>query len=156
MIGGTFIGHPWNAGSTVTLVNHDPTNPLAQPFGSEFTVKDEIYMYRNWKPENVRVLLSLDYSRSPTNAEVNVTYGYHVPVCWVRQWGQGKVYFNNLGHNDASWTNPAYLQSITTAVKWIRGDVQADATPNPEVSAAQEQKARRDADEHGFKIKNPK
>lgn len=156
MIGGTFVGHPWNAGNTVTLTNHDPQHPLAAPFGSEFTIKDEIYMYRNWHPENVRVLLSLDYAKSPTNSEVNVAYGYHVPVCWVREWGQGKVYFNNLGHNETSWTNPAYLQSITAAVKWMRGNLPADATPNPDVSAAQEQKAEQDAKEHGFKIKDPR
>jgi type 1 glutamine amidotransferase len=155
MIGGTFVGHPWNAGNKVTLTNHDPQHPCVASFGSEFPIQDEIYMYRNWHPENVRVLLSLDYSKSPTNSDVNVTYGYHVPVCWVREWGGGKVYFNNLGHNETSWANEAYLQSITNAVKWIRGDIQADATPNPDVSAAQEQKAQRDADEHGFKIKKP-
>ncbi|MCA9054014.1 MAG: ThuA domain-containing protein [Planctomycetaceae bacterium] len=155
LIGGTFIGHPWGAGTTVTLVNHDPDHLCSKPFGEEFVIKDEIYMYRHWHPEDVRVLLSLDYSRSPTGGEVNVAYGYHVPVCWVREWGQGKVYFNNLGHNEASWTNEAYLQSITNAVKWIRGLEQADATPNPEVSAAQEEKSRQDAEANNFKIKNP-
>lgn len=155
MIGGTFIGHPWNAGTTVTLINHDPDHVCVQPFGKEFTIKDEIYMYRNWRPENVRVLLSLDYSRSPTNGEVNASHGYHVPVCWVRSWGDGKVYFNNLGHNEGSWTNEAYLQSITNAVKWIRGEVEGTTEPNPKVSAAQEAKARADAMENNFRIKQP-
>lgn len=156
MIGGTFIGHPWGAGNTVTLVNHEPDHACSQPFGPEFVIKDEIYMYRHWNPANVRVLLSLDYSRSLIDREVNVAYGYHVPVCWVREWGQGKVYVNNLGHNETSWTNEAYLKSITNAVKWIRGEVEAPATPNPEVSAAMEQKSQKDAAEHGFKIKDPK
>lgn len=156
MIGGTFIGHPWGSGSTVTLVSHDPEHPCAKPFGNEFVIKDEIYMYRNWKPENVRVLLSLDYARSPTGGEVNAQYGFHVPVCWVREWGHGKIYFNNLGHNEATWTNPAFLESITTAVKWIRGQVPGDATPNPEVSREQEALSRQAAEEHGFKIKQPK
>ena len=156
LIGGTFIGHPWNAGSTVTLVNHEPDHICSQPFGEEFVIKDEIYMYRNWHPADVRVLLSLDYSRSPTGGQVNAAYGYHVPVCWVREWGKGKVYFNNLGHNETTWTNEAFLQSITNAVKWIREMEAGDATPNPEVSAAQEAKARKDAAEHGFNVKNPK
>lgn len=155
MIGGTFIRHPWGAGTKVTLINHDPDNPCSQPFGQDFEIKDEIYMYKNFRPENVRVLLSLDYARSPTNAEVDATYGYHVPVCWVREWGQGKIYFNNLGHNEASWTNAAYLQSIVNAVKWIRGDLTCNARPNPDVSQAQEEKARKDAVEHGFRVKAP-
>jgi type 1 glutamine amidotransferase len=102
----------------------------------------------------VRVLLSLDYSKSPTGSAINTEFGFHVPVCWIRQWGDGRVYFNNLGHNEASWTNEAYLASITNAVKWIRGLEEADATPNPAVSEAQESKARRDFAEHGFKPQN--
>jgi type 1 glutamine amidotransferase len=151
MIGGTFIRHPWNAGSTVTLTVHDPEHPCVKPFGSEFVVKDEIYMYRNWQPKKVRVLMSLDYSKSPTDNEVDTKHGYHVPVCWVKEYGEGRVYFNNLGHNEATWTNKTFLDSITTAVKWIRGEVEADATPNPEVSDAQEAKAQRDFESGGFK-----
>ncbi|MEZ6064635.1 MAG: ThuA domain-containing protein [Planctomycetaceae bacterium] len=152
MINGTFIGHPWGAGSTVTLTNHEPDNVLVQPFGAEFVIKDEIYMYRNHNPETVRVLLSLDYSRSPTGGKVNAKHGYHVPVCWIRTWGEGTVYFNNLGHNDASWTNEAYLASITNAVKWIRGMAEADATPNPAVSEAQEAKSKADAKAGNFNV----
>lgn len=156
MIGGTFIGHPWGSGSTVTLVSHDPDHICVKPFGKEFVIRDEIYMYRNWRPENVRVLLSLDYARSPTSGEVNAQYGYHVPVCWVREWGAGKVYFNNLGHNETTWTNPAFLESIANAVKWIRGLEPGDATPNPEVSREQEELSRKAAHEHGFRIRPPK
>lgn len=151
MIGGTFIGHPWNAGDTITLIGHDPEHPCARPFGAEFVIKDEIYMYRHWQPEKVRVLLSLDYARSPTGSPINTEHGYHVPVCWVKEYGQGRVYFNNLGHNESSWTNKAYLDSITAAVKWIRGEIEADATPNPDVSAAQEEKARKDFEAGEFK-----
>lgn len=150
MIGGTFISHPWGSGHTVTLVNHDPKSPLAEAFGQDFVIKDEIYMYRNWQPKNVHLLLSLDYSRSKTESPVNVAHGYHVPVSWAREWGNGRIYFNNLGHNEGTWTNAAFLKSITNAVRWIRGQEQADVTPNPAVSAEQEKKAQRDAAEHGF------
>jgi type 1 glutamine amidotransferase len=151
MMGGTFIKHPWNAGSQVTLVNHDPDNVCVQPFGQDFVIKDEIYMYKHWQPEKVRVLLSLDYARSPTTNPVPTEFGYHVPVCWIKQIGEGRLYFNNLGHNEASWTNKSYLDSIANAIEWIRGATEADATPNPEVSAAQEQKAQQDFASGGFR-----
>lgn len=153
MIGGTFINHPWHAGTTVTLTIRDPDNPLVAPFGTDFVIKDEIYMYRHWQPDKVRVLASLDYSRSPTNSPVPTEFGYHVPVVWCKNYGDGKVYFSNLGHNEVTWTNEAVLASITNAVKWIRGDIEADATPNPEVSAAQEEKARQDFEAGDFKQK---
>ena len=156
MMGGVFIGHPWNAGTQVTLTNHEPNHPLVASFGPEFTLKEEIYMYRHWQPAKCRVLLSLDYAKSPLNAGgkkgpvINTQYGAHVPVCWIKTIGDGKLYYNNLGHNESSWANKQYLDSITQAVKWMRGEIECDATPNPEVSKAYEEKTQKDIREHGF------
>ncbi len=156
MVGGTFIGHPWTQDKVVTLKVHDPSHPGVKPYGTEFTHQDEIYMYRHWQPEKVRVLMSLDYAKSPTDNAVPTEHGFHVPVAWVKEYGDGKVYFNNLGHRPETWTNPVFQESIIGAVKWIRGDVAGDATPNPEVSAAWEQKSQKDFVEHGFKEAKPK
>lgn len=144
MAGGVFIGHPWGAGTTVTLTVHEPSHPLMKPFGNEFVIKDEIYMYEHWQPEKCRVLMSLNYAKSPVKNAIPTEHGYQVPVAWVKNYGEGKVYCNNLGHNGETWTNKAFLDSITTAVKWMRGDIKAPAEPNPEVSAEAEKKARAD------------
>jgi type 1 glutamine amidotransferase len=154
LCGGTFIGHPWGAGSQVTLVVHDPSHPAAKPFGERFEIQDEIYMYTHWNPENVRVLMSLDYSGSPTKGTVNAQFGTHAPIAWVRTWGDGKIYYNNLGHREETWTNRAFLDSIAGAVKWIRGDVEGSSEPNPEVSREWEQKSRADIKEYDFKVQN--
>ncbi len=140
MVGGTFNGHPWNAGDTVTIKVHDAAHPLMKSFGAEFTIRDEIYQYKNWQPEKVRVLMSLDMSKCKP------AMPYHVPVAWVKNYGEGRVYFNNLGHNETSWADERYLTSITEAVKWIRGEVELDATPNAELSAEQEKVAKAAAD----------
>ena len=136
MVGGTFNGHPWNAGVTVTIKVHEPEHPTMKPFGSEFTIMDEIYQYKNWQPEKVRVLMSLDMSRCEPSA------AYHVPVAWVKSYGEGRVYFNNLGHNESTWSDARFLESITAGVNWIRGDVEGESKPNPELSAAQEEIAK--------------
>ena len=136
MVGGTFNGHPWNAGDTVTITVHEPEHPTMKPFGKEFTIKDEIYQYKNWQPEKVRVLMSLDMSRCKPSAP------YHVPVAWVKSYGEGRVYFNNLGHNESTWADSRYLESITAGVKWIRCDLEAESAPNPELSAKEEEKAK--------------
>jgi hypothetical protein len=65
-----------------------------------------------------------------------------VPVAWVKSYGDGKVYFNNLGHNESTWQDHRFLDSITAGVKWMRGDIAADATPNPALSKAQEDAAK--------------
>ena len=155
LMGGTFISHPWGSGTDVTFTVHEQ-NALTKPFGTEFKIKDEIYMYRHWQPAKCRVLMSIDYSKSPIGGSVPTEHGYHVPVCWIKNNGDGKLYYNNLGHNESSWVNPAYLESITQAVKWIRGEVEVDATPNPEVSKAQEEKAQKDFVAGGFKANEKK
>ena len=148
MIGGVFVGHAWNAVDTVHLTVHDADHPLSKPYASRatddghFVTKDEIYQYRSFQPHAVRVLMSLDHAHSPVPNPVNTYYMHHVPVAWCRDYGGGRVYCNNLGHNASTWTDAAYLESITQAVKWVRGDVDAPSSPNPAVSAAEELKAK--------------
>lgn len=139
MIGGTFNGHPWGAGSTVTITVHEPNHPVARPWGKEFTLKDEIYQFKNWQPEKVRVLMSLNM------AKTQLKKPYHIPICWVKQYGEGRVMHMSLGHREDVWTNPTYQQSLLGGVKWILGHEKGEATPNPDLSAAQEKKARTDA-----------
>ena len=139
MLGGTFNGHPWSHRTSVAISVQDTKHPASRPFGKEFRITDEIYQYRNWQPKKVHLLMSIDM------AHTNPKKPYHVPVAWVKTWGQGRIFFTNLGHNPATWKNAKFLESIEGAVKWIRGQEPGDATPNPEISAAQEAKARKDA-----------
>lgn len=139
IIGGTFKGHPWNLHSTVTITVHDPHFPAMKPFGKEFKWNDEIYQYTNWVPENVHVLMSLNM------AKTKIKKPYQVPVAWARNWGQGRIFYNNMGHRDDTWTKKPFLESVTAAVQWVSGQVDGDATPNPKVSQAQHEKSIKDA-----------
>ena len=58
MLGGTFDGHPWNAGEKVTITVHDQQHPASKPWGDEFEITDEIYKFKNWQPDKVRVLMT--------------------------------------------------------------------------------------------------
>lgn len=139
MVGGTFNGHPWNAGDTVTITVHDTAHPAMKPFGAEFQIKDEIYQYKNWQPEKVRVLMSLSMEKT------GVKKPYHVPVAWVKQYGEGRVFFTNLGHNNETWADKRMMESMTGGIRWILGYDAGDATPNPELSKAEEEKAKKAA-----------
>ncbi len=139
MIGGTFNGHPWNSGETVTITVHDTKHPASRMWGEEFTIKDEIYQYVNWQPEKVHVLMSLNMAKCTPKAD------HHVPVAWVKKYGDGKVFYTNLGHNSETWANKLFIESLTGGIKWVLGLEEGDATPNPELSKAQEEKAKADA-----------
>lgn len=136
MIGGTFNGHPWGSRTTVTITVHDTKHPAMKPFGEEFQIQDEIYQYVNWVPENVRVLMSLNMEKCKPAKP------YHVPVAWCRKWGDGKIYYSNLGHNEKTWTDKRFVESTENAVRWALNMVPGDAAPNPKVSAAAEQAAK--------------
>lgn len=135
-LGGTFNGHPWNANETVTITVHDTKHPASRPWGSEFTIKDEIYRFKNWQPQKVRVLMSLNMEKT------SLKEPYHVPVLWVKDYGQGKIMHMSLGHREDVWTNQTYRQSLLGGIQWILGKEPGDATPNPELSAAEELKAK--------------
>ena len=139
MIGGTFNGHPWNSGETETFSVHDANHPAMKPFGAEFEFKDEIYQYKNWQPEKVRVLMSINMAKTKTKRP------YMVPVSWVKPYGDGRIFYTNLGHNPQTWTDKRFLAHVDGGIRWALGLVEGDATPNPKVQAELEEKAKKDA-----------
>ena len=151
LAGGTFKGHPWGSGELVTISVHDTSHAAMQPFGDEFQIKDEIYWYDHWVPEKVHVLMSLNLQKCKTKGqvikmkegdkEVETLHVEHVPVAWCRAWGDGKIFFNNLGHNEATWTDKRFLDSTETAIRWILNEVPGDTQPNPDVSKTWHEKS---------------
>lgn len=132
MIGGHFAGHPWNAGGEHAFVVHEPSHPLASMVPERFRWKDEIYQYDlRYNPDNLRVLVSLDMTASTPKEP------WHVPVSWVRNYGDGRVFYTNFGHNDATWHEGPYQQHLTAGIRWALGRAEAPSEPNPEVQAAE-------------------
>ncbi len=145
MIGGTFDGHPWGSDQRVTVTVHDMEHPVSRPWGREFSIQDEIYQFKNWQPEKVRVLMSLNM------AKTKLKKPYHVPIAWVKEYGDGKVLHMSLGHREEVWASPQYQESLLGGVKWILGHEPGNATVNPEVSAEQDAKAKADVAAAGGK-----
>jgi type 1 glutamine amidotransferase len=140
MIGGTFKSHPWGQGSEVTITVHDTKHPASKPWGEEFTIKDEIYEFIHFEPKNVRVLMSMNM------AKTRLKKPYHVPIAWVKEWGDGRVFYISLGHQEDIWTNPTYMKSVLGGVQWILRQKDGDATPNPDLSAEWNAKSKADAE----------
>jgi type 1 glutamine amidotransferase len=138
MLGGTLVSHPWNANERVTITVHDTKHPASAPWGDEFEITDEIYQFKNWQPEKVHVLMSLNMAKTRLKKPT------HIPILWVKNYGQGKVMHMSLGHREDVWTNEKYMQSLLGGIKWMLGLEPGNAAPNPEVSSAQEAKAKAD------------
>ncbi|MEN0111123.1 MAG: family 16 glycoside hydrolase [Planctomycetota bacterium] len=135
MLGGTFDGHPWSSTTNVVLRVNDGAHPASEPWGATggtIALTDEIYQFRNWQPEKVRVLMSLDMERTELKRP------RHIPVLWVKDYGSGRVMHMSLGHREDVWDHPTYQASLVGGMRWLLDEATGDATPNPEVSAREQ------------------
>jgi len=138
MIGGYFDGHPWNAGNNVTIVVEDPEHAINKPVFEamkDFRIKEEIYQFRPepYSREKLRVLLHLDPERSD-KVEKMKRADNDYPVAWVQSFGEGRVFYSNLGHNDHIFTNPLLLKHFLAGIQFATGDLKADTTPRAKLA----------------------
>ena len=147
MMGGYFDGHPWGAGDTVAVEIVDPEHPLCAAFGGRgFRIKDEIYQLKEpYSRENLRVLLRLDANGTDmTKNGIHRTDG-DFGISWIRTYGEGRVFYCSLGHNESVFWNPQVLRFYLDGIQYALGDLPADATPTAQLPAEYMSHARRAA-----------
>lgn len=125
MIGGYFDGHPWSGGQTVRVRVEQPEHPLCKGVFQEdaFFIKDEIYqMKAPYSRDDVQVLLSVDLEKSDKPAKPIKREDNDIPVCWVKAYGKGRVFYSALGHNKSTFHNPLILQHWLDGLQYALGD----------------------------------
>ena len=60
-----------------------------------------------------------------------------MPVSWVREYGKGRVFSTNFGHNDATWKEPMFQKHMAEGIAWALGRFDVPTTPNADVQAAE-------------------
>jgi hypothetical protein len=67
------------------------------------------------------VLLSLDETTVGGTIQTGpIAYEHHQPIAWKKTFrGGGRVFYNNMGHSESTWSVPAYQTSLVEAVKWV-------------------------------------
>ena len=126
MIGGSFDGHPWH--EDVILDVEDPSHPSALHLDTQWTIKDEIYQFRNYNRDRIHVILSMN-PKSVKGKGKRKDGDY--AVAWCRAFGKGKVFYTSLGHRDDVWTNPVYQQHIKGGVLYALGIPGYEADERP-------------------------
>jgi uncharacterized protein len=130
MIGGYFDDHPWDVFDAPVIVE-DPSFPAMKAFPQAFTIRDEIYQFRNFSRDKVRVLARLDPAKlNLRNDRVHRT-DRDFAVAWARNYGKGRVFYSTLGHTEESWDDPAVQKMWLEAIKWAMGLTNAEASPRP-------------------------
>lgn len=117
LVGARFDGHPWT--TTVPLDVVAPDHPACAHLGALWEWRDEIYLFRDLRPD-ARVLL-----RVPDDALDMSVPGARRPECgfplaWCFTEGEGRVFSTSLGHFPAAWESTVFLRHVTEGLRWVR------------------------------------
>jgi uncharacterized protein len=116
LIGGYFDGHPWHQSVRVDV--SDPSNALVSFLGRSFEIQDEIYQIRDFDEQGSRVLLHLDPNSVDLSRDGVHQRSYGWPLAWTRSYGQGRVFYTALGHEESVWRDTRYQQLLLNAIRW--------------------------------------
>jgi type 1 glutamine amidotransferase len=113
MTGGQWVAHPGNDGVEYTVKVTKPDHFIMQGT-SDFQVKSEQY-YMHTDPSN-DVLATTKF---PIADGPHVKNGeFEMPVVWTRYWGEGRVYYNSLGHHADVVAQPEVLNLMVRGLLW--------------------------------------
>jgi len=116
LIGGYFDGHPWHQSVRINVT--DPSDDLVSFLGRSFDIKDEIYQIRDFDEQGSHVLLNLDAKSVDLSREGVHQRSYGWPLAWTRSYGQGRVFYTALGHEQAVWRDARYQRLLLNAIGW--------------------------------------
>lgn len=104
LVGGSANWHPPIKEHHVII--EDPDHEITKGIGN-FSLHDELYML-SWDV-NVHVLAIVEW------------YEKRLPVAWTHQYGDGRVFYTSLGHDERAFATPEYLQLLISGAKWAAG-----------------------------------
>lgn len=130
LLGGRFDGHPWGM-TTAPVIVEDPGFPGMQFFPRVFQFHDEFYQIKDFSPAQSRVLMRLDTAGLDMSDRGVHPADAPYAITWARMYGKGRVFYSALGHDAATWDNPAIQRMWFNAIEWALGEKQADVTPEP-------------------------
>jgi type 1 glutamine amidotransferase len=130
MINGYFDGHPWGAGTQVS-VKVEPgqeKHPLVAMFeGKNVDFKEEIYQLKDpYDSKAVHMLLRLDTERSDMNVKGIKRTDGDFGISWARHWDEGRVFYSSLGHNHEIYWHPTVVRHYLAGIQWALGDFKVE------------------------------
>ncbi len=141
MLGGRGANHR-DSNEHVFVKLDDPDHPVNQPFGGKgFEYRDEFFrVHEAYSRDRVRVLLSIDTEKTDMNQGAprgNCTREDNdYALAWVRNYGQGRVFYCTIAHNPYVFWDPKMLQFYLAAAQFALGDLPAPTTPSAKLTPA--------------------
>jgi cytochrome c len=121
LAGAWFNGHPQNPnvrkGSYRTL---DTTHVSTKGFPARFEREDEFYNFKSIDP-TIHVLVEIDET-----SYAGGTNGEHHSMSWYHDFEGGRAWYTNMGHTEATYTEPLFLQHLLGGVRYAMGTGKID------------------------------
>ena len=106
-LGGKFRTHPAPLDVAIEFV--DPGHPILAGL-SPFTVRDELYLFADYAPNNVHLLAQTRSYDAEGPAPI--------PVCWTRNEGEGRIFYLSLGHFPEAMESEGWQSLFQNGVLW--------------------------------------
>jgi type 1 glutamine amidotransferase len=114
LVGAYFKSHPKQQDAVLHVT--DRSFIATKHLPAEWKRFDEWYNFKSTNWDDVHVLITIDES-SYTGGE----NGQYHPMSWYHDYDGGRAFYTELGHTDASYADPLYLQHLLGGIKYAMG-----------------------------------
>ncbi len=116
LVGGYFASHPSNSNVRKATVDvTDKNHPSTAHLPDHWERTDEWYNYRSFYSD-LTVLANLD--ENTYDGGIN---GSNHPIVWYHEFDGGRSFYTGGGHEDASFSEPLFVQHILGGLTWVMG-----------------------------------
>lgn len=106
LIGGQFKSHGGGAFSAEIVKPDHPAMAGVTAFETEW---DETYVHDHIA-DDIEVLME------------RVDSAGREPYTWVKEYGEGRVFYTAFGHDERTFRNPGFLQLVKSGIRWAVGE----------------------------------
>jgi cytochrome c len=121
LAGAWFNGHPGNPNvRKATYRVLDKNHPSTTGFPDTLYREDEFYNFKSIDP-TIHTLIEID-----EKSYEGGTNGAHHPMSWYHDFDGGRAWYTNMGHTEATYSEPLFLQHLLGGLRYAMGTKPVD------------------------------
>jgi cytochrome c len=121
LAGAWFTSHPNNPNvRTGTYRVLDKSHPSTDGFPDSLVREDEFYNFKSIDP-TIHVLIEID-----EKSYQGGTNGDHHPMSWYHDFDGGRAWYTNMGHTEATYSEPLFLKHLLGGLRYAMGTGKID------------------------------
>src|SRR5256886_2468267 len=121
LAGAWFNGHPNNPNvrkGTYRVL--DKSHPSTEGLPDRWDREDEFYNFKSIDP-TIHVLVDIDEKTYEGG-----TNGDHHPMSWYHDFDGGRAWYTNMGHTEATFSEPLFLRHLLGGLRYAMGTAKID------------------------------